>query len=667
MVLMTTKDVYDQLCQLIWHHNRFYYIEHAPQISDEEYDHLFKRLERIEQEHPEWISPTSPTQRVNESPTEGFQTVAHTIPMLSLANTYTKGEIEEFIGRLKKELGNKPLRFSTELKMDGIAISAIFEKGIFCRGITRGDGKRGDDITANIRTIETLPLQLYGDNLPDRMELRGEVYMEHAVFQKLNQQKTEEGQQLWANPRNAAAGSLKLLDPAEVRKRKLSIVFYSIAEESNGGITQQSQVPLYFQSWGLPALKYTAVCHTLEEIWAFTETIRKLRPDLPYHIDGIVIKLDDLNDQKRLGHTGKNPRWAIAYKFAAEQAATQILNITVQVGRTGVLTPVAELEPVFLAGSRIARATLHNEEEVQRKDIRIGDTVIIEKGGDVIPKVVGVDFSLRPSEAQPWCMPLICPSCATPALRILGEVAIRCPNEEKCPEQHIKRLIYFAGKEAMDIEHMGEKVVRQLFQKGLITCSSDIYRLTKEQVFQLSGFKEKSVHNLLQSIESSKEISFARFIMALGIKYIGTGTAELLAAKTGTIQRLSQMQEEELKQIDGIGDKVAQAVVCYFSHPANRCEINALLDWGLKPKTIEVREFIDHPFHSKRFVLTGTLEHFTRSSAMALIKERGGVITNSVSKKTDYLLAGTDPGSKLQKAKELGVNILNEQEFIGFL
>lgn len=664
---MATKKTYDQLCELIWYHNRLYYIEHTPEISDEEYDMLFKRLEQLEREHPEWISPSSPTQRVNESPTEGFKTVEHRIPMLSLANTYSKDEIEDFIGRIQKQLGNKPFAFSSELKMDGIAISATFEKGVFVRGVTRGDGRRGDDITVNMRTIENLPLQLYGDNVPDFMELRGEVFMTRPIFQQLNEQKMLDGEQLWANPRNAAAGSLKLLDPQEVAKRGLSIVFYGVAEESTGSLIRQSQVAPFLRSLGLPILEYTAYCQSLDEIWGFAEKIRSLRTSLPYDIDGIVIKLDDLKDQKRLGSTGKNPRWAIAYKFAAEQATTRILDITVQVGRTGVLTPVAELEPVFLAGSTISRATLHNEEEIHRKDIRIGDVVTIEKGGDVIPKVVSVDFSQRSPHTHRWHMPAACPSCGTPVVRVTDEVAVRCPNEEGCPEQQIRRLIYFAGKDAMDIHHMGEKVIAHLVEKGFVKVPSDIYRLTEEVVSQLNGFKTKSVQNLLTSIEESKEVSLARFIMALGIKYVGTGTAELLAAKAGTIQRLSHMTEEELKQIEGIGDKVAQAVVHYFAQPVHQAEVQRLLDAGVKPQTTQVIQFTGHPFQSKNFVLTGTLEHYTRSAAASLIKERGGKVTDSVSKKTDFILAGADPGSKLEKGRQLGITILSEEEFMALL
>lgn len=664
---MTTKQTYDQLCQLIWRHNRLYYIEHAPEISDEEYDLLVKRLEQIEKEHPDWVSPASPTQRIGESLTKGFKTTAHRTPMLSLANSYSKDEIEDFIRRVEKLVGGKSFAFSGELKMDGIAISAIFEKGMFVQGVTRGDGQRGDDITTNMRTINNLPLQLYGKNVPDFMEIRGEVFMPKAVFQQLNEQKMQDGDQLWANPRNAAAGSLKLLDPQEVVERQLAVVFYGVVEESTKTLMKQSQALPFLHSLGLPTLEYSAFCESLEDIWQFAEKVRSLRSSLPYDIDGIVIKLDDLKEQKRLGTTGKNPRWAIAYKFAAEQAITRIQGITVQVGRTGVLTPVAELHPVFLAGSTIARATLHNEEEIHRKDIRVGDLVTIEKGGDVIPKVVSVDLSQRPEHMHRWHMPEICPSCGSTVVRVAGEVAVRCPNEEGCPEQQIRRLMYFAGRDAMDINHMGEKVIIQLVEKGFVKRPSDIYSLTEKEVSQLTGFKAKSVNNLLTSIEQSKEVSLARFIMALGIKYVGTGTAELLASKAGTIDRLSEMTENELKQIEGVGDKVAQAVVHYFSQSANREEIKRLLALGVQPKAREVLQFTGHSFESKNFVLTGSLEHYTRSAAASLIKERGGKVTDSVSKKTDYIVAGADPGSKLEKGKQLGITILNEKEFTALL
>lgn len=658
-----TYQAYEKLCQEIWDHNRRYYSDSNPIISDEAFDRLLAQLEAMEKMHPEWISPTSPTQRVNEFITQGFQSIVHRIPMLSLANTYSKEEIAEFIKRMHKLVEHQQIAFSCELKMDGIAITAIYEKGAFVKGITRGDGKKGDDITINMRTIEALPLRLSGDHVPDYLEVRGEVYMPHAVFKQLNESRAASEEGLWANPRNAAAGSLKLLDPREVAKRGLAIVFYSVAEDSSSSLTKQYEVHDFLQKIGLPPLEHHAICYSLDDIWVFAEKVLKLRPKLEYDIDGIVIKVDDLREQKRLGNTGKSPRWAVAYKFAAEQAVTRILGITVQIGRTGTLTPVAELDPVFLAGSTIARATLHNAEEVQRKDIRVGDVVVIEKGGDVIPKVVSVDFTKRESVGTPWVMPETCPSCGTAVVRTVGEVAIRCPNSEGCPEQQLRRLVYYSGKSSMDIDNMGEKVVEQLVLRGFVKRPSDIYRLTDEQLYQLEGFKAKSVQNLLASIEKSRDVPLDRFIMALGIKHIGAETAELLAKKAGNIESLSTMTMEDLVRIDGIGEKVAGAVVDFFSNEKNRQEIADLLSLGVKPHQLKTVSYQGHPFSDKTFVLTGALQNYTRSAAVALIKDRGGKVSDSVSKKTDFLVAGEAAGSKFDKAQTLGIPILTEEQF----
>lgn len=657
-----TIEDYKKLCKEIWEHNKRYYVDNAPTISDEEFDALLKRLINIEKANPEWIHSNSPTQRVNEIPSTGFKTVTHTVPMLSLANTYSKEEIEDFINRMNKLTGHSTNIYSCELKMDGVAISVRFEKGIYVQGVTRGDGRKGDDVTANIKTIPSLSLQLYGKDLPDILEIRGEVYMTHHAFKELNQQRAEAGEPLWANPRNAAAGSLKLLDPREASKRHLSIVFYGIAVDSSHKLKSQFEAHRFLHLLGLPTLPYYAKCQTMEEIWDFAEKIRKIRRELPFDIDGIVIKLDNLHEQEHLGATGKNPRWAVAYKFAAEQAITRIRDIVVQVGRTGVLTPVAELEPVFLAGSTISRATLHNKEEIERKGFRIGDTVTIEKGGDVIPKVVNVHLSLRPLHSKPWEMPDHCPNCGTPVVCVPGEVAIRCPNMH-CSEQQLRRLIHFAGKGAMDIDNMGEKVVEQLVKNELISSPADIYQLTTDNLFQLEGFKEKSIQNLLQGIENSKSVSLSKFIMALGIKHVGIGTAELLAYRFGDIKNLEKVTQEELEQIPGIGPKVAAGVVEFFSEPLNIEEIDRLLAHGVNPQKPASKALIDHEFNGKTFVLTGTLKNYSRAEANALIKERGGKVTESVSKQTDFLLVGEDAGSKLEKARKLAVKVIDEEEF----
>lgn len=658
---------YEKLCEKIWEHNRRYWVDNQPAISDEEYDALFQRLVDMEREHPEWVNPNSPTQRVNETPTLGFKTVSHAIPMLSLANTYSKQELEDFVTRIYKLVDKNEIAFSCELKMDGVAVSVRYEKGLYVRGLTRGDGKRGDDVTVNIKTIPALPLQLYGKDVPDVLEIRGEVFMPHHAFESLNKERAGQGEPLWANPRNAAAGSLKLLDPREVALRQLSIVFYGVADDSSHRLKSQFSIHQYLSNHGLPILPYIAKCHSLQEIWDFTEEIRKLRRSLPFDIDGIVVKLDEIAEQQHLGSTGKNPRWAVAYKFAAEQATTQILDITVQVGRTGILTPVAELEPVFLAGSTISRATLHNEEEVQRKDIRIGDTVVIEKGGDVIPKVVSVNLELRPKHSVPWHMPTLCPNCGTSVVRGDKEVAVKCPNKN-CSTQQLRRLIHFAGKSGMDIDGLGIRVMEHLLENEFVSTFSDIYHLTPEQLFELEGFKDKSVQNLLNAIEKSKDVPFARFIMALGIPHVGVGTAELLANLSGNIETLANLPADDLINVEGIGPIIAQAVSDYFSETRNRDEIRKLLDAGVKPQAVKAKRVAKgHLFEGKIFVLTGTLEKYTRTEAANLIKERGGKVTDSVSKKTSYVLAGDSPGSKLDKARELGVTILTEPEFTHML
>lgn len=659
---IVTHHEYEKLCQEVWEHNRRYYVEHAPTISDEAYDRLFKKVEEIEKQHPEWVTPASPTQRVNEMVSTGFTTVAHRVPMLSLANTYSKEELEDFIKRIHKLSEKSHAAFCCELKMDGIAISATFEKGIFTRGVTRGDGKRGDDITVNMRTIAALPLKLYGKHVPEFLEMRGEVYMPHQAFEKSNAAREKAGEPLWANPRNAAAGSLKLLDPKESAKRGLQVVFYQVVEEASHGLKSQFESHAYMRHLGLPVLPTIEKCHTLDEIWAYAEKVHKLRRTLPYDIDGIVIKLDDLREQQRLGITGKNPRWAVAYKFAAEQAVTRIREISVQVGRTGVLTPVAELEPVFLAGSTISRATLHNADEVKRKDIRVGDMATIEKGGDVIPKVVSVDHDKRLAHSHPWKMPTHCPACGAAVEKVEGEVAIRCPNRHGCPEQGVRRLFHFASKGAMDIDGMGEKIVEQLVDRGFVKRPSDIYALTAHELAQLDGFKDKSIHNLLTSIEKSRDVPLDKLIMALGIPHVGAGTAELLARKAGNIEALAKMEEGELLAIEGIGPKVSSAIVTYFANKENQEEIGRLLEKGVIPQKLEVKSYRAHAFNGKTFVLTGSLEKYTRSAAALLIKERGGKVTDSVTRKTDYVVAGEAPGSKLDKARELGVTVLSEKE-----
>lgn len=660
-----TKTEYEQLCKEIWDHNRRYYIEDNPIISDFEYDQLLKQLEQIEKDHPDWISPGSPTQRVGEALVGKFPVVKHKIPMLSLQNTYNEEEVADFLKRLHKLLERDSIELTAELKMDGTAVTVIYENGILSRAITRGNGSEGDEITANVRTIGNLPLVIY--DAPDLLEVRGEVYLDHDTFMALNKEKEEDGEPLFANPRNAAAGTLKLLDPAEVSRRGLKIALYAVAQDSSGLINSQHEAFKRMDQLGLPAVPKHALCRSEKEIWDFIHETGRIRPSLPFDIDGVVIKVNSYNDWDQLGATGKNPRYAVAYKFAAEQATTRINEITVQVGRTGILTPVAELEPTLLAGSTISRATLHNQDEIERKDIRVGDWVWIEKGGDVIPKVVKVITERRPTDSHPWHMPTQCPSCGSPVEKIEEEVAVRCPNHKGCPEQRLRRIIFGVGKQALDIDELGEKVTQMLVEHRFVSKLSDVFKLTMDQVLQLEGFKQKSAENLLAGINQARNTTLTRFIHAIGIKHVGKGIAELLGNAAGSIEALQTMTYDQLMEINGVGEKVASSVIEFFADPENCQEVQDLLAAGINIQNPKRIENTDHPFYGKSFVLTGTLEKYSRNEASDLIKERGGKVIGSVSKKTDFLLAGEAAGSKLEKAQQLGVRVLTEQEFIQLL
>lgn len=662
MSKLRTFEEYKKLVEEMVEHDRHYYDEAKPIITDYQYDQSMYLLKDYEAKHPENILANSPSQRVAEAPTEGFIQKSHMIPMMSLANTYSSDEVGDFLKRVYKLLETSNVDFCCELKMDGTAISLRYKKGkLFC-AVTRGNGKQGDDVTNNIKTISSVPLELKGEGYPEDFEVRGEVYLSLASFQSINEERQQLGLETFANPRNAAAGSLKLLDPAMVKKRKLHLVCYGIAEGQSPEKFQDATLKL-LEKWGLPVASHQhfVVAKNLDEIMSFANGIEKQRSSLPFEIDGVVVKVNDLTKHLVLGSTGKTPRYAVAYKFAPEQAKTKVLDITVQVGRTGVLTPVAELEPVFLAGSTIARATLHNQDEVLRKDIRIGDVVIIEKGGDVIPKVVSVDFSQRDNSSHKWHMPKKCPACHCDVVHRLGEVAVRCVNS-RCFAQRMRKIAFFASKHAMDIEHMGERVVEMLVEKGLVTRISDIYTLTANDLFSLEGFKEKSVNNLLESIEKSKKCLLSRFIMGLGIPSVGIETAESLAQYARDIPSLLKMSEMEFKNVEGVGDKTAQILYAFFQDEENQEEIRHLLSLGVCPEKMK-QKIEGHVFFGKTFVLTGALRNYSREEAAELIKERGGKVSGSVSKNTNFVLVGDDPGSKYTKAKELGIQILSEEQF----
>ena len=659
-----TKKEYLQLLEEIQKHNRLYFEESAPEISDYAFDLLVKKAEKIEKEHPQWVPKDTPTKQIVERTTKGFKQVKHKRPMLSLSNTYSRKEVSDFVSRLKKGLEKEEIEFFVELKIDGVAISLWYENGKLIKALSRGDGRKGDDITANIKTMASIPQELKKEGTcPSEFEVRGEVFMSKKVFKMLNALRETKGEAPWANPRNAASGSLKLLDTHLAKQRKLEAFFYA-ASTGDKKIKTQKESFGFLKKMGFITLEenHVKVCKTLDEIFSFADEIEKKRNHLPFEIDGIVIKVNHFQSQDILGATAKSPRWATAYKFAPEQAETKIVAITIQVGRTGVLTPVAKLDPVILSGSKISRATLHNEEEIKRKDIRVGDVVIIEKGGDVIPKVVEVVKSKRKQKTLPFLMPKNCPICGTLLVRLEGEVAIRCPNRKTCQGQNLKSLAFFVSKQAMDIDHLGFEIIKKLSDFHLVTNPSDFYRLTKEDLLEIEGFQEKSVNNLLQSIEKSKQVTLDRFILALGIPFVGQKTAEILAEEAGSLDHLRVMEEEALCAIEGVGSKVAHSVRIFFKTSSHIDEIQRLLSLGIEFRPSQ-KKIKNHSFSGKIFVLTGSLENFTRHEASRLIKKRGGKVSNSVSKKSDYVLVGADPGSKYEKAKKLKITLLDEKKF----
>jgi len=652
----TLLDEYLQLRQEIELHNRLYYQEARPIISDQQYDALLRRLAEIEKMHPDWIGSNSPTKTLGELASREFVNVAHLAPMLSLANTYSTEEVADFIKRVIKSLDGREPLLHCELKMDGVALSLVYQDGQLIRAVTRGDGRIGDDVTANIRTIPDLPQQI---DIAGTLEVRGEVFLPHLAFRQLQQLALENGEEPWANPRNAAAGSLKLLDALESSKRGLRVVCYGLGFQQPALSDSQSASFKLLQQLGMPLLQHCRLCSSLEQVMEFAREVESLRPSLPFDIDGIVVKVNDFQQQQWLGSTSKHPRWAVAYKFAAEQATTRIKGIQLQVGRTGVITPVALLEPVNLAGSTISRASLHNEQEVQRLDVRLGDLVVIEKGGDVIPKVVGVDISGRHTQAPRWSMPETCPSCGSTLYRHEGEVAVRCLNPD-CLQQLRAKLRYFVAKPAMDIEGLGERSMDQLVDLGLVKGVADIYKLTAEDLRQLDGFADKSVTNLLQAIEESRHRSLSRLILGLGIRHVGAATAEQLARLARSIEGLAHLSRDQLEAEEGIGPVIAQSVL--DAMPALMPLLDELVAAGVQPPVYS-NLAQDMSLAGKVFVLTGTLTRHTRGSAAEAIRAKGGKVSSSVSKATDYLVAGDSPGSKLDKALKLGVTVLDESQF----
>lgn len=663
----------EQLRELIRFHNYRYYVLDQPEISDREYDSLYRELETLEGQYPQFYEKNSPTQRVGEKITGGFKTITHTIPMLSIANTYSHNEVREFDARVKRMLDigeNEDIEYVAELKIDGVAISLRYENGNLVYGSTRGDGFTGDDVTLNIRTIKSIPLSIDMSNLKGGgfIEIRGEVYMNRDDFERINAEREKNEEILYANPRNLTSGSLKLLDPQITAARPLKAFLYAIgAADAKLPDTHWERLKI-ISELGFPVNKSNLLCKNVEEVIKHCTEWETRRKTIPYDMDGLVIKVNNIEYEGRLGSTAKNPRWLIAYKFSAEQAETKLLDIKLQVGRTGAVTPVAVLEPVFLAGSQISRATLHNEDEIKRKDIRIGDIVVIEKGGEVIPKVVGVKESLRTGKEKPFVMPAECPVCRSPLKRSEHEVAVRCENIN-CPAQIKERIIHFVSRNAMDIVGFGNKIVDLLVDNKILTDFTDFYKIKYEQIINLERMGPKSAQNLIDAIEGSKHQTLARFIFALGIRYVGAQTAKLLASHFPTIDNIISSTREELEAIEGIGTVVAESIRAFFDTKENLDTVYKLLELGITLTNSdyvseENQKFKNPDVAGKTFVLTGALSSMTRDEAAQKIESLGGKVSSSVSSKTDYVVVGTEPGSKLAKAQQLGVKILDEAEFI---
>lgn len=656
-------DRIDELKKLINEADYRYYVLAEPEISDFEYDKLMKELEELEKQYPLLLTKDSPTQRVSGQPTKKFNVVEHKIPMLSLSNSYNFDELIDFDTRVKNAIGSDNIEYVCELKIDGLAVSLIYENGYFVRGATRGDGTKGDDVTANLKTIKSIPLKIEHKTIKN-FEVRGEIFIKKDDFLKINEEQELKGEKLFANPRNTAAGTLKLKDSRTVARRPLNLFSYYFLSNDIKPEEHFRNLDILKQL-RFPVNSYAKKVKSIDEVKKFCERIDELRDNLPYEIDGVVVKVNSIREQEILGNVAKSPRWAIAYKFKAKEKITRINSITLQVGRTGTITPVAELEPVFLAGSTISRATLHNFDELERKDIREKDYVKIEKGGDVIPKVTEVIPEKREKGSRKYSIPDKCPVCNTKLVKSEEEVYVYCPNYF-CPAQIQGRIEHFVHRDAMDVEGLGGSIIAVFLENGLIKDFSDIYELKnkRKEIISLDRFGEKSVDNILSAIENSKEKPFEKVLFALGIKQVGERTAKLLAKHFRSIENLSNASVDEIDDIYEIGPSIARSVVDFFKDDKNIKLLNKLKNAGLNFEsdntgTSKTRE----EFIGKVFVLTGTLIKFTRSQASEIIENFGGRTSGSVSKKTNYVLAGTEAGSKLDKAKKLGVKIITEEEF----
>ncbi|HET6647491.1 MAG TPA: NAD-dependent DNA ligase LigA [Pyrinomonadaceae bacterium] len=659
----------EKLREEIRRHEELYYVKDNPEISDAEYDQLLERLQKLEAEQPQLITPDSPTQRVGGRPAEGFPEVVHRRPMLSLDNTYSIDELRAFDQRCQRLAEGRNLEYVAELKIDGVSISLQYENQLLARGVTRGDGRIGEEVTQNARTIRSVPLKLRTDGgIPgNELEVRGEVFIPRSVFERTNTEREEQGEPRFANPRNAAAGTLRQLDSRIVATRKLDLFAYDLIAGDRKPFPTHWEALNWLESVGFRVNPHRELCPSIEEVIEFCNRMEAQRDDLDYEIDGLVVKVNSTALQDEFGTTQKAPRWAAAYKYPARQATTKVLAITVQVGRTGALTPVANLEPVVLAGTTVARATLHNADEIKRLGVRIGDWVLIEKGGEVIPKVLKVIDSKRTGDEKLFRMPKKCPVCGGEISRVEGEVVARCVAAD-CPAQLIGRLLHFASRRAMRIEGLGVSLVEQLVAKEMVRDAGDLYTLTLEDIAGLERMAKKSAQNLLSQIEASKSKDLSNLIYALGIRHVGDRTASILARHFGSLESLAQASETELDDVPEIGLTVAQSVRSWFDDAGNMDLCKRLETAGVRTKIDRTTEgALDERFAGKQFVLTGTLSKYTRDEAKALIEGRGGRVTSSVSKKTDYVIAGDEAGSKLDKATTLGVTVLDEAAFKGML
>ena len=664
---MSLQQQIDTLRQDLRRYEYEYHVLDNPTIPDAEYDRLFHQLKALEAAHPELITADSPTQRVGAKPLSGFAQIRHEIPMLSLDNAFSDEEFYAFVKRIEDRLIRlpEPLTFCCEPKLDGLAVSILYVNGVLTQAATRGDGTTGEDITANIRTIRNIPLQLLMDNPPVRLEVRGEVFMPHAGFERLNQQALEKGEKTFANPRNAAAGSLRQLDPKITSKRPLVLNAYGI------GIAEGVDLPnthyerlQWLKSIGIPVNPEIRLCNGTDEVLDFYRDIQNKRSSLGYDIDGTVLKINDIALQEKLGFISKAPRWAIAYKFPAQEELTRLNDVEFQVGRTGAITPVAKLEPVFVAGVTVSNATLHNGDEIERLDIAIGDTVVIRRAGDVIPQIIGVLHDRRPADARPIIFPKTCPVCDSAIVRIEGEAVARCTGGLFCAAQRKEALKHFVSRKAMDFDGVGGKLIEQLVDRELVHTPADLFKLDLTTLTRLERMGTKSAENALASLEKAKNTTLARFIFALGIREVGEATALNLANHFKTLEALQNADLEALQQVPDVGEVVANRILAFWHEPHNVAVVNDLIAQGVHWETVETKEVTENRFKGKTVVLTGTLTQMGRNEAKALLQDMGAKVSGSVSAKTDFVIAGDAAGSKLTKAQELGVTVLTEEEFL---